>query len=241
MALTAPHHLPLPEDDAPFPLECGDTLDRETFHARYEAMPEDFRAELIEGIVYLTAAVPGPYSRSHSRFHSTVAAWLSCYGAATPGLESYVSPTIFLGRSELQPDACLLITPSCGGQSGVNGDYLSGAPELVAAVATSHASIDLHATRHLYESAGVQEYVVVLVRQPFVFWFRSVDGRLQQVPPDADGCFRSEVVPGLWLDPAALLRLDSAGVLRKLQEGLASPEHAELVARLAAARGEAEA
>src|SRR5262245_15062541 len=34
------------------PLENGDHLDQPTFHARYEAMPEDCRAELIGGIVY---------------------------------------------------------------------------------------------------------------------------------------------------------------------------------------------
>jgi hypothetical protein len=37
------------------PLANGDHLDQRTFHARYEAMPEDFRAELIGGIVYMTS------------------------------------------------------------------------------------------------------------------------------------------------------------------------------------------
>ncbi len=39
--------------------------------------------------------------------------------------------------------------------------------------------------------------------------------------------------PGLWLDPAALMRKDFAGVLDVLERGLASPDHAAFVARLA--------
>ena len=50
---------------------------------------------------------------------------------------------------------------------------------------------------------------------------------------DRDGLYRSKVFPGLWLDPAALLRGDLAGVLATLDRGLASPEHAAFVAKLA--------
>ena len=49
---------------------------------------------------------------------------------------------------------------------------------------------------------------------------------------DTSGLYRSEVFPGLWLDPTALIRGDLATVLQRLQEGLASPEHAAFVARL---------
>jgi hypothetical protein len=49
---------------------------------------------------------------------------------------------------------------------------------------------------------------------------------------DAEGLLKSEIFPGLWLDPAALLRGDLATVLAVVQRGLASPEHAAFVARL---------
>ena len=50
------------------PLEAGDHLDQATFHARYEAMPPDFRAELIGGVVF----VPSPLRSEHGESH----AWL---------------------------------------------------------------------------------------------------------------------------------------------------------------------
>ena len=44
---------------------------------------------------------------------------------------------------------------------------------------------------------------------------------------------RSEVFPGLWLDPVAMSRLDAEGVLEVLLRGIASDEHATFVERLA--------
>jgi hypothetical protein len=37
------------------PLENGDRLDQRTFHARYVRMPENCRAELIGGIVFMAS------------------------------------------------------------------------------------------------------------------------------------------------------------------------------------------
>src|SRR6266851_963876 len=63
------------------PLEPGDNLDQKTFHARYEAMPDGTRAELIEGVVYM----PSPLKNPHGRGHSRVMHWLVSYQATTPG------------------------------------------------------------------------------------------------------------------------------------------------------------
>jgi hypothetical protein len=48
--------------------------------------------------------------------------------------------------------------------------------------------------------------------------------------------YRSTVFPGLWLDPQALLKDDIDIVVKALERGLATPEHAAFVQRLAAAR-----
>ena len=62
------------------------------------------------------------------------------------------------------------------------------------------------------------------------------EGRFEPMPPAADGILRSTVFPGLWLDPAALVRGDVKAVFAILQQGLNSPEHADFVARLERAR-----
>lgn len=90
------------------PLEPGDHLDQPTFHARYVAMPEDVKAELIGGVVFMPAAL----GRPHARFHSLLMHWLYSYEDSTPGVENYDNATTIMGEeSEPQPDACLIIHP----------------------------------------------------------------------------------------------------------------------------------
>lgn len=212
------------------PLENGDQLDQPTFHVRYEAMPEDCRAELIGGIVHM----PSPQKVPHSKAQQLVVRWLDEYAEATPGTEALLNNTQILGPdSEPEPDACLFITPEHGGQVYADeNDFLHGAPELVVEVSSSTESIDLHRKKRDYEKAGVREYVVLALRMQQVFWFERRRGKYREVPLPADGVFRSRVFPGLWLDAEALLRNQRQRVLAALKEGLAIPEHATFVAQL---------
>src|SRR5713226_3582698 len=84
------------------PLEAGDRLDQKTFHARYEAMPEGTRAELVGGVVYM----PSPLKRRHGRMHGRLVQWLCDYEDATPGTEAYDNASTLIDpESEPQPDA----------------------------------------------------------------------------------------------------------------------------------------
>lgn len=176
--------------------------------------------------------MPSPVGRKHGRHHLKVCAWLDAYEVGTPGVEVADNATVFLADDgEPQPDACLLISPDLG-QTRVEGDYIAGAPELVVEVAASSADYDLHAKKADYERAGVREYVVLLVQEPRVLWLVNRNGRFEELAPGEDGLYRSEVFPGLWLDAAALLRLDSRAVRESLERGLASEEHGQFVERL---------
>ena len=65
-----------------------------------------------------------------------------------------------------------------------------------------------------------------------VDWFVLHEGRYEPLAPASDGLLRSRVFPGLWLDPAALIRGELAMVLAVVEQGVNSPEHAEFAARL---------
>jgi len=216
------------------PLEAGDHLDQATFHARYEAMPPDFRAELIGGVVF----VPSPLRSEHGESHALVMGWLTNYWIATPGTRVRDNATAILGdESEPQPDATLVIEPERGGQSNVSADgYATGPPELIVEVASSSESIDLHAKRRDYEQAGVLEYIVVVLRQRVVRWFVLQDGTYREGEANEQGVFTSTVFPGLWLDAPALLGLNGRQVMATLQQGIETPEHAAFVQQLQARR-----
>jgi Uma2 family endonuclease len=211
-------------------LENGERLDQATFHERYKAMPAGVRAELIAGIVY----VPAPQKRPHSRHQHNVHHWLGEYEVNTPRTEVLVNPTSILGeKSQPEPDGCLLILPESGGQTREDAEeFLVGPPELTVEIAWSTESLELHSKKTDYQKAGVCEYVVVALKTKRVFWFVRRRGKFKELPPGADGVFRSETFPGLWLDPAALLRRDMKRVLAVVRQGLATPEHAAFVAKL---------
>jgi Uma2 family endonuclease len=113
-------------------------------------------------------------------------------------------------------------------------DYLEGGPEWIGEVASSTESYDLHSKKRDYERAGVQEYLVVALKQQKVLWFVNRAGHFEEQPPDADGAIRSEVFPGLWLDSHALLQLNGKRLIAMLRKGVGTPQHASFVKRLAA-------
>ncbi len=215
------------------PLVHGQRLHRAEFHARYEAMPPEIRAELIGGIVYIMSS---PLGNPHGEAHAIIMWWLVQYRFHTPGVAVADNVSTALDDlAEPQPDALMRILPARGGQTHDLGIYIGGAPELVAEVAASSRSIDLGAKLTDYERAGVGEYIVVTLDPDDVFWHVRRGDRVVRVPADPDGLHRSVVFPGLWLDPAALLADDGPALVAALERGLATEAHAAFVARM---RGE---
>jgi Uma2 family endonuclease len=213
-------------------LETGDHLTAREFLERFDAMPGLKKAELIDGVVY----VPSPARWDHHGLqHKALGTVLGIYWAYTPGVQAGDGATLKLDKKNVpQPDLALIVLPSHGGQATIDSDhYIAGAPELVAEISASTKSIDLNAKFRLYLRKRVREYVVWRVEDEAIDWFIACQGRFDPLEPDSSGIIKSEEFPGLWLDPSALIRLDLPRVLEVLQQGLATPEHASFVARLA--------
>lgn len=213
-------------------LRTGDHLDRATFRELYSATPENFRAELVRGVVYVSSPTHSP----HGRMHATVLTWLGVFKAGTRGVDVLDNTsTEILDDDEFQPDAQLIVLPDYGGQGVRVGKLVGGAPHLVVEVAASSAAYDLFEKFEDYERAGVQEYIVVLVDQPEICWFVRQNDAFARIAPEGDGVYRSATFPGLWLNAPALLADDSARLLEVLQKGLQSAEHADFIQQLEAA------
>ncbi|NCJ07082.1 Uma2 family endonuclease [Synechococcales cyanobacterium C] len=210
-------------------LASGDRLTRAEFERRYKATPEKFKAELIEGVVY----VASPVRAFHGTPHAALVGWLTVYWAATPGVNVADNTTTRLDLdNEPQPDALLRI--ETGGTSTISEDgYIEGTPELIAEIATSSAALDLGEKRNTYRRNGVQEYLVWQTFENQFSWFRLQAEEFVPIQPDAEGIIRSSTFPGLWLAVTALLEGRMIDVLNTLQTGLASPEHQAFVQKLA--------
>ncbi len=218
-----------PARSVPVPaLASGDRLTRAEFERRYQATPEKFKAELIEGIVY----VASPVRAFHGNPHFNLITWLGVYSAATPGTSGADNTTTRLDLdNEPQPDALLRI--ETGGTSTLSEDgYIEGTPELIAEIATSSAAIDLGDKKNAYRRNGVQEYLVWQTFENHFSWFRLQSEEFVLIEPDGSGIIRSLTFPGLWLAVTALLEGRMIDVLNALQMGLASPEHQAFVQKL---------
>jgi hypothetical protein len=224
------------EQEAPA-LAAGMKLTHEEFLRRWEMHPEITKAELIGGIVYM----PSPVWPEHGDNESDLGAWIATYRIATPGTASGHNTTTLLLGDTPQPDINLRILREYGGASWVERKRLRGAAELIAEVCITSADYDLHVKYDLYEKAGVQEYIALLLEKREIRWHVLEDGRYNLLSPDADGIWRSRVFPGLWLDGQALLKRDMQSVLAVLQQGLRTPEHQAFVEKLARRRAGREA
>jgi len=143
MAMPKPTPSIPPGPPQPLPLEPGDHLTREEFERRYDAMPQVKKAELIEGVVHMPS--PVRFHR-HGAPQVDLVTWLGVYQAYTLGVRAGDNSTVRLDLdNEPQPDALMIIEPTHGGQVVISpDDYIEGAPELVAEIAASRVSFDLH-------------------------------------------------------------------------------------------------
>jgi Uma2 family endonuclease len=221
-----------PKRSEPVELSNGDRMSRVEFHRLYENAPRNFKAELIGGVVH----VASPLRVAHGNHHGHLAMLFSAYEFNTPGVEMGDNVTVILGdQSEPQPDLYLRVLPEYGGQSATStDDYVDGAPELVAEVAHSSRSIDLHAKREDYARNGVREYLVMSLSDARLRWFDLASNC--ELSADTDSVIRVRSFPGLWIDAQALFSRDFRKLMAIFQQGIDDPAHAAFVEQLANSR-----
>jgi Uma2 family endonuclease len=211
-------------------LNTGDRLSRAEFERRYEARPDLKKAELIEGVVYVSS----PVYPWHGEPHSDIITWLGNYRAATPGVRVSDNTSLQLDEeSEPQPDVSVWIDDPTSEALRVPKDSIPEiAPDLIVEVAASSVVQDLRGRLNAYHRNGVQEYLVLLVHEQEVRWYAWEAEAYQRIEPDEAGILRSRGLPGLWLQPAYFWEGNLARVLAVLQQGLQSPEHTAFVKRV---------
>jgi Uma2 family endonuclease len=205
---------------------------------RYEALSGDRKAELIEGIVFMSP----PIGSDHGKANGLLTLLLGQYAAATPKVACAVNASVRLdGKNEYQPDVMLWIESGslCRTKVGADG-LLEGCPELVAEISMSSRSFDLNEKKAVYQRNQIQEYIVwEMVDEPKFHWYTLENGEyvsLAKRNNAGSGLVNcSRVFPGLWIDWPSLLvgKGFDKGVFRNLNKGLKSAEHKAFVKKLA--------
>lgn len=167
---------------------------------------EDVHAEWVDGEVTLFM----PPSVLHQRLLGFLYTLLSWYARRLDLGEVLMAPVemrIRDGRSAREPD---LLFVAAANAARIDSIRVDGPADLVVEI-VSETSVgrDRVEKRREYERAGVAEYWVLDPRprrQRAEFLQIGDDGRFVEVLLDAQGRYRSLVLPGFWLDPGWLWR-----------------------------------
>ncbi len=206
---------PAPEALQRVSLENGDRLYASEFLRRFEAMPDVKKAELVGSTVFMAS----PVSTMHGKPDGTILGLLYCYASKHPDLAVYPNTTLILSSDDvIQPDSQLQRLPEAGGKSMVTDKgYVRGSVELVAEVARSSVSIDAGDKMDACRRGGVGEYLLWLVDDGVIQWWRLEDDQYVEIEPDSNGVAESSIFPGLRLDFPAMLAFDAAKVLAAIK------------------------
>lgn len=102
-----------------------------------------------------------------------------------------------------EPDIFFVARPNL---PNLRKTYLDGPADLIVEIVSEESRRrDTGEKRQEYAQNGVREYWIVdYAREQATFLRRNAAGEYEALPPDANGIFRSHVLPGLWLDVAWL-------------------------------------
>jgi len=104
----------------------------------------------------------------------------------------------------------------------VHAEWVNGPADLVVEVISDDSvSRDRADKFYEYQSAGVLEYWIIDPRHGYErvdFYVLDEKGRYRPIPVDADGCYRSMVVPGFWFEVAWVLSEEPPNVLQALSQ-----------------------
>jgi Uma2 family endonuclease len=168
----------------------------------YALVPDGQKADLIDGVIYMAS----PDSSHASNLISFVQFLLRGFVAARKvgGIVSGSRWAFRLAkRSAPEPDVAY-VAPERRHLIRYGG--VRGAPDIaVEVVSRDSIDRDYRLKWRKYQSAGVREYWIIDPVQDKLTFLLLNNGRYRRVPLEGKNIFRSEVLPGFWLDRRWLL------------------------------------
>jgi len=160
------------------------------------------KADLIDGVVYMA---PPDTPREDEICYLLRFLMRGCCRYWQLGGEVHGSRVAFvLGRWDvLEPDLSFV---SADRTHLILDTHVQGAPDIAVEIVTDESlQRDYETKKLLYEEAGVREYWIADPLQQQCRFYRLSRGRFVEVPLEGGRIFRSEVLPGFWLDAQWLL------------------------------------
>jgi Uma2 family endonuclease len=166
-----------------------------TYEAFLDWADEDTRAEWVNGDVVMTS----PANLRHQDLDRFLLNLLTLFVEARH-LGTIIGPPfqMKLSSSGREPDILFVTTSHL---DRLRETFLDGPADLVVEIVSDDsATRDRVVKRQEYEEGGVLEYWLLDPRtQRARFFHAEIPGKFQEMHPDAEGMYRSAVLPGFWL------------------------------------------
>jgi Uma2 family endonuclease len=188
---------------------------RMTYARFLREVPDGVHANLIDGEVKLEM----PTGTLHERIQRLLLIVLGVFVSRHQLGEVFGSRTSVRidGYNSFEPDV-LFVHHERRHVIGPMG--LTGAPDLAVKIVSPSSRIDDRTRKFLgYQKVGVREYWLIDPERRLAEFYRRGSKRVfQDVTPAAGQVFRSEAVPGFWLDPAWLCTEEPPNEYELLQQ-----------------------
>ena len=188
-----------------------------TFDAFCDLVEDGQKADLIDGVIYMAS----PDSKRANSLNLFLGNLLDGYIAAKE-----IDGDVFISRYACRITDVRAPEPDVGYVRPerthlLHETYMEGGPDIaVEIVARDSRTRDYNEKYDLYRAAGVQEYWIIDPLQKRVTFLRLRDGEYEEMALDGN-MFRSEVLPGFWLNTDWLLSQTVPKAYKRLQEILA--------------------
>ncbi len=159
---------------------------------------EDTRAEWVDGeVVILT-----PAALKHQRIYKFLLFLLEVF-VSKHSLGEVLSAPFLVRLPEMlrrgrEPDILYVSNEKL---PFLKETYMDGSPDLIVEITSPESLARDRGEKYVeYEAAGVKEYWLIDPdRQQAEFYRLGEKGRYRNISPDASGIYRSEILPGFWL------------------------------------------
>ncbi len=193
------------------------TDDLVTFETFCDLVEDGQKADLIDGVIFMAS----PDSKKANSLNLFLGNLLDGYIGAKE-----IDGDVFISRYACRINAVRAPEPDVGYVRPerihlLHETYMDGGPDIaVEIVARDSRTRDYSEKYDLYKAAGVQEYWIIDPLQKRVTFLRLRDGDYEEMALDSN-IFRSEVLPGFWLNTDWLLSRKVPKAYKCLQEILA--------------------
>lgn len=167
-----------------------------------EWLPDDVRAEWVDGEVVYLSPVADPHARISGFLYALLEFFVEAHDIGVVRIAPFLMKT-GPGLGGREPDILFLSKEHL---SRLQYTFVDGPADLVVEI-VSPDSVKRDTVQKLaeYEAGGIPEYWLIDPKRRHASFFHLDEaGRYQQVAADADGVFHSPLLPGLWLQESWL-------------------------------------